>query len=60
VDIYHEDSPDHFTVVEKVKTEAGAKTMALDPKTHKIFLSVAEREGRTAKPETFHVLVYGR
>lgn len=60
VDIFHEDSADHFSVVEKVKTERGAKTMALDPKTHKIFLSVAEREGRTVKPGTFHVLVYGR
>jgi DNA-binding beta-propeller fold protein YncE len=60
VDIFHEDSPDHFTAVEKVKTEAGAKTMALDPKTRKIFLSVAERDGRTVRPGTFHVLVCGR
>jgi hypothetical protein len=41
-------------------TERGAKTMAFDPKTRKIFLSVAEREGRTIKPGTFHVLVFGR
>ena len=60
VDIFHEDSPDHYTAVEKVQTEPGAKTMAFDPKTQKIFLSVAEREGRTIKPGTFHVLVYGR
>jgi hypothetical protein len=60
VNIFHEDSPDHYSQVDKIATEPGAKTMALDPKTHKIFLSVAERAGRTIKPGTFHVLVYGR
>ncbi len=33
--IFHEDSPDKLSVVETVKTEFGAKTMGLDPKTHK-------------------------
>src|SRR5215467_8698827 len=60
VNVFHEDSPDHYSEVDKVTTERGAKTMAFDPKTHKIFLSVAEREGRTIKPGTFHVLVFGR
>ena len=60
VDIFHEDSPDHLSAAGKLQTEAGAKTMALDPKTHNLFLSVAEREGRTVKPDTFHVLIYGR
>jgi hypothetical protein len=59
VDIFHQDSPDRYSQVNKLTTEAGAKTMALDPHTHRIFLSVAEREGRTIKPGTFHVLVYG-
>jgi len=60
VNVFHEDSPDRYSQVDKVTTERGAKTMAFDPKTHKIFLSVAEREGRTIKPGTFHVLVFGR
>jgi hypothetical protein len=60
VNIFHEDSPDHYSEVDNVTTERGAKTMAFDPKTRKIFLSVAEREGRTIKPGTFHVLVFGR
>ena len=38
IHIFHEDSPDKFSVVETVQTEYGAKTMALDPKTHKSFL----------------------
>jgi DNA-binding beta-propeller fold protein YncE len=59
VDIFHQDSPDRYSRVDKLTTEPGAKTMALDPETHRIFLSVAQREGRTIKPGTFHVLVYG-
>src|SRR5439155_1812808 len=55
VDIFHQDSPDHYSTVSKLTTEAGAKTMAFDPQTHHIFLSVAQREGRTIKPGTFHV-----
>ncbi len=60
VNIFHEDSPDKLSPAGKLQTEPGAKTMALDPKTHNVFLSVAEREGRTIKPGTFHVLIFGR
>jgi YVTN family beta-propeller protein len=69
--IFHEDSPDKFSVVETVKTEVGAKTMGLDTKTHNIFLdtadfgpAVAGAAGRAPRPQaipgTFRVLVYGR
>ena len=34
IHIFHEDSPDKLSEVEKVKTEYGAKTMQIDPKTH--------------------------
>jgi YVTN family beta-propeller protein len=40
--IFHEDSPDKLSVVETVKTEFGAKTMGLDPKTHKLFLTTSD------------------
>jgi YVTN family beta-propeller protein len=40
--IIHEDSPDKFTVVDNVKTEPGARTMSLDPKSHKIYLVTAD------------------
>src|SRR2546430_3451223 len=32
IHVFHEDSPDELSVVETVKTEFGAKTMALDRK----------------------------
>jgi DNA-binding beta-propeller fold protein YncE len=40
--VVHEESPEKFTVVENVPTQRGARTMALDPKTHRIFLVTAE------------------
>ena len=42
VSVIHQDSPDKYAVIENVKTLPRAKTMALDPKTHQLFLSVAE------------------
>src|SRR5580658_6075239 len=53
ITVVHEDSPDKYSIVENVKTLPKAKTMALDPKTHRLFLSTAE-EGQ------FEVLVVGR
>jgi len=40
--VVHEDSPDKFTIVENAKTQRGARTMALDLKTHNILLAIAE------------------
>jgi DNA-binding beta-propeller fold protein YncE len=40
--VVHEDSPDKFSVVGTVPTQRGARTMALDPKTHRIYMSTAE------------------
>ena len=40
--VVHEDSPDKFSVVENVPTQARARTMALDPKTHQVYLVTAE------------------
>jgi len=42
--VIRHDSPDKYTVVENVKTVPKAKTMALDPKTHRLFLSTAEAD----------------
>jgi YVTN family beta-propeller protein len=68
--VIREDSPTKFHVVENVPTEMGARTMALDPKTHDIFLATAKVERiqnpaphtRPFKvvPGTFHILVFGR
>jgi hypothetical protein len=40
--VIHEDSPDKLSVVENVKTQAAARTMALDPKTHHVFVVTAD------------------
>ena len=42
ITVVHEDSPDKYSVVQTVKTVPKAKTMALDSKTHRLFLSTAE------------------
>ncbi len=72
VHIFHEDTPDKFSEVETVKTEFGAKTMALDSKTHNLYLTTADfgpPPAPTAErphpnpapiPGSFHLLIYGR
>ncbi len=65
--VVHEDSPNKFSVVENVPTKRSARTMALDEKTHNIFLSAAdfeppapgERRGKM-KPDSFVILVVGQ
>jgi DNA-binding beta-propeller fold protein YncE len=62
--VIHEDSPDQFRVTENVPTQSGARTMALDVKTHHILL-VTARHGHGAThnlilPNTFVVLVVGK
>lgn len=48
--------PDKLTLVQTLTTERGARTMTVDSKTHKIYLSNAKsRDDATG----FHVLVYG-
>ena len=42
VTVIHQEGPDKYSVVETVKTLPRAKTMALDPKTHQLFLATAE------------------
>jgi DNA-binding beta-propeller fold protein YncE len=53
ITVIHEDGPDRYSIVETVKTLPRAKTMALDSKTHQLFLS-------TAESGQFEVLVVGR
>jgi len=68
----HEDSPEKFSVVQNVKTAAGARTMAMDTKTHNLFLVTAKFGPRPAPtadnpharppilPGSFEVLVVGK
>src|SRR5437660_11013482 len=71
VTIAHGDTPERLTVVQTLKTERGARTMTLDPRTHKIYLASArfeptpepapgERRQRPKMvPGSFKILVYG-
>ncbi|HKU14376.1 MAG TPA: hypothetical protein VJQ52_08265 [Steroidobacteraceae bacterium] len=54
--VVHEETPDKFAVVETVPTKVGARTLTLDERTHRIFLSTAQRNP-TVVPGTFEVLV---
>jgi YVTN family beta-propeller protein len=58
--IAHEDSPDKLTVVQTLKTEPRARTIALDARTHNIYLPTAKFEApRKMVPGTFKIVVYG-
>ena len=69
--IAKEETPDKLTVVQTLKTERGARTMAIDPKTHRIYLPSAQFQPApspspgqsparpTVVPNTLKLLVYG-
>jgi DNA-binding beta-propeller fold protein YncE len=71
VTIARETSPDTLVVVQILTTEPRARTMALDPKTHKIYLASAKFEPQPEPaagaqrrwpkmiPGSFKILVYG-
>jgi DNA-binding beta-propeller fold protein YncE len=66
--VIHEDSPETYTVLDNVPTKKYARTMAIDQKTHTVFLPVADflpvppkSEARPkAKADTFGVLVVAK
>ncbi|HEU0094477.1 MAG TPA: YncE family protein [Vicinamibacteria bacterium] len=72
VTVIHEISPDKFEVVQTVDTAKSARTIDLDPKTHKLYLVAAQfgpppsptteqpRPRPAMVPGTFEVLVVGR
>ncbi len=69
--VVHEDSPDHYTVVQTLATQRGARTMALDEATGKVYLVTADfgpappataeqpRPRPTLIPDSFVVLTVG-
>jgi DNA-binding beta-propeller fold protein YncE len=72
ITIAREEGLNKLTVVQTLTTERGARTMALDPGTHRIYTCTAqiapdtrpspspgERRRPDYVPGTFHVLVYG-
>ena len=53
VTVIRQETPDKYSVLQNVKTMPRAKTMALDTRTHQLFLS-------TANGRQFLVLVVGK
>jgi YVTN family beta-propeller protein len=49
--VIRQDSPDKYTVVQTVKTEREARTMALDPVSHKIYLPYEEVKAGQKVPD---------
>jgi DNA-binding beta-propeller fold protein YncE len=73
ITVVHEDSPDKFSVAQTVTTARGARTMELDPASHKIFTVTASfgpapeqatpdnpRKRPPILPNSFVLLVYGQ
>jgi hypothetical protein len=70
--VVHQDSPTKYRVVSTVPTKRGARTMALDPRTHRIFTVTADlgpppaptkeqpHPRPTVVPDTFTLLVLER
>lgn len=66
--VIHEDSADEYSVIATVPTERGARTMEVDPKTHRVYLVTAQLGPQPAQPHTpppmvpgtFELLVYER
>jgi DNA-binding beta-propeller fold protein YncE len=70
--IAHEDSPTKFSLVEKIETQRGARTMALDYANHNVYTVTAEfgpapaatadnpRPRPAILPDTFTLLVYSK
>ncbi len=68
----HEDSPDKYTVVDTIKTQTGARTMALDTSNHNIYTVTAEfgpapaatpenpRPRPAIIPNTFTLLIFAK
>ncbi len=57
--VVREDSPTAFKVVQNAKTEAGARTMALDQQSGNVFLVTAQRQinpNATTPRERYHVV----
>jgi hypothetical protein len=69
VTIAHEDTPERLRVVQTLPTQAGARTMTLDPASHNIYLATADFQSPAAGegphsrpaivPGSFRILVYG-
>jgi len=58
--IIHQDTPDHYTVVQTLSTQWKAKTLALDPVTKTLYFSAFDLEGgnKNRVAGSFHLLIF--
>jgi DNA-binding beta-propeller fold protein YncE len=63
----HQDDADHYRVAQTIATQPSARTLTLDPKLHRLYLSAAKLAAPTAEghhpavePDSFTVLTVGR
>jgi len=65
--VIHEDAPDTLNVTDTVTTQPGARTMALDMKSHRLYLATARfttpttgsGQPPTMEPNSFMILAFG-
>jgi hypothetical protein len=63
--VVHQDSADHYTVVQTVQTKPGARTVTLDERTHRVYTATAKlnynpeqpKQRPTLEPGSFQLLV---
>jgi hypothetical protein len=66
--VVHEDSANVYSGIANVPTRRGARTMELDPQTHRVYLVTAQLGLQPTQPHTpppmvpgtFELLVYGQ
>lgn len=58
--VFKQNSPDNYTLIQTIKTQNRAKTMAMDMSTHKLYFPVVDFQPgtRTQIPDSFKLLVY--
>ena len=63
ISVVRESAPGHFTTTETIPTAAGARTIAADPATHRLYLPTADLQPavagarRAGVPGSFYILV---
>lgn len=60
LNVIHQEDADHYRILQNLPTRKSARTLALDPVTHQIFLVGAKTVGRGKPVHDFGVLVVGR
>ena len=66
--VVHEDSENTYSLLANIPTKRGARTMELDPRTHRVYLVTAQLGPQPLQPHTpppmvpgtFELLVYGQ